>query len=167
MIKKALAALPMVATMLLLAASAQAASSVTVPLSASVTSVLTLGVEIREFKDGVVTNWGASALNFGTLKSDAAQGPMRGDYYFDVYLHPDSSSRPYKLTQTAAALSNGTATLPAGACVMTPCKTSLRSSTIARRNASIVAPCSVSRLTSTFCQSVNHSGSCLPFSYVS
>ena len=103
-----------------LAGAAWAGDSVTVPFSASVQSVLELGVEIREFKDGAVTNWGASSMSFGSLRSDAAQGPMRGEFYFDVYLHPNSSGRPYKLTQTASALTNGTRTIPAGACVVTP-----------------------------------------------
>lgn len=119
--KKALLALQLFAASMLMAVSAHAAGdSVVVPLSASVQSVLELGVEIRQFKDGVVTNWGASAMNFGTLKADAAQGPMRGDNYFDVYLHPNSSGRPFRLTQSATALSNGTRTIPAGACIVTP-----------------------------------------------
>jgi hypothetical protein len=118
--KKALLSLQIAIAALLVAASAQAGSSVTVPFSASVQSVLELGVEIREYKDGVVTNWGASAMNFGTLKSDAANGPMRGEYYFDVYLHPNSSSRPFRLTQSATALTNGVKTIPAGACIVTP-----------------------------------------------
>lgn len=118
--KKILLTLQLLALPLFWAGSAHAADSVTVPFSASVQSVLELGVEIREYKDGLVTNYGASSMNFGTLKSDTMQGPMRGDKYFDIYLHPNSSGRPYRLTQSAVALSNGTTTLPAGACVMTP-----------------------------------------------
>ncbi len=119
--KQTLKTLQLFAASLFLAASAHAAGgSVTVPLSATVQSVLELGVEIRQYKDGVVTNWGASAMNFGTLKADAGQGPMRGENYFDVYLHPNSSGRPFRLTQSATALSNGTKTLPAGSCIVTP-----------------------------------------------
>lgn len=118
--KKVIITLQLLTAPLFLAASAHAADSVTVPFAASVQSVLELGVEIREFRDGLVTNYGASSMNFGTLKSDVTQGPMRGDKYFDIYLHPNSSGRPYRLTQSAAALTNGTTTLPAGACVMTP-----------------------------------------------
>lgn len=118
--KKLITTLQIAIASMFMAVSAQADSSVTVPFSASVQSVLELGVEIREFKDGSVTNWGASAMNFGTLKSDIAGGPMRGEYYFDVYLHPNSSSRPYRLTQTATALTNGVTTIPAGACIVTP-----------------------------------------------
>lgn len=118
--KKVIISLQVAAALMITAVSAQAADSVTLPFSASVQSVLELGVEIREFKDGSVTNWGASAMHFGHLKSDAVNGPMRGEYYFDVYLHPNSSSRPFRLTQSANALSNGTSTIPAGACVVTP-----------------------------------------------
>ncbi|MBP9733332.1 MAG: hypothetical protein KBD07_03030 [Candidatus Omnitrophica bacterium] len=118
--KKSLISLPMAAALILLAVSAHAAGSVTVPFTATVQSVLELGVEIREFKDGVVTNWGATSMNFGTLKSDSANGPMRGEFYFDVYLHPNSSSRPYRLTQSANILTNGNQTIPAGACMVTP-----------------------------------------------
>lgn len=120
MVKKVLATLQLLAASILMSASAHAGSSVTVPLSATVQSVLELGVEIRQYKDGVVTNYGATSMNFGTLKSDAAQGPMRGDNYFDVYLHPNSSGRPFRLTQTATALTNGAKTLPAGACIVAP-----------------------------------------------
>lgn len=118
--KKALAALQTFAAVLMLAASAQAAGTVTVPMSATVQSVLELGVEIRQYKDGAVTNWGASSMNFGTLTSDTAQGPMRGENYFDVYLHPNASGRPFRLTQSATALTNGVRTIPAGACIVTP-----------------------------------------------
>ncbi len=89
-------------------------------MSASIQSQLELGIEIRQIKDGTVINYGASQIAFGLLKSDVTNGPMRGEYYFDVYLHPNSSQRPYRLTQAAAALSNGTTTIPAGACVVTP-----------------------------------------------
>lgn len=122
MVKQVLKTLQLTAAALILcAAPASAAdSSVTVPFSATVQSVLELGVEIREYKDGVVTNWGASEMNFGTLKSDVSNGPMRGEKYFDVYLHPNSSGRRYRITQSASALTNGSKTLPAGSCIITP-----------------------------------------------
>jgi hypothetical protein len=101
--------------------SAQAADQVTVPMNATVQSQLELGLEIRQFRnDGFVVNYGASQMAFGTLKGDGSREPLRGEYYFDVYLHPSSSSRPYRLTQAAPALTNGTRTIPAGACVVTP-----------------------------------------------
>lgn len=101
---------------------AHAADTVTVPLSATVDSQLELAIEIRQFKDGSVVNYGATQMGFGTLKPAAAGTgqPLRGEFYFDVYLHPNSSQRPYRLTQTAAAITNGTKTIPAGACIVTP-----------------------------------------------
>lgn len=118
--KKVLVALQLLMGSLFLTVPAQAADSVTVPLSASVEAVLELGLEVREYLDGVVTNYGATAMNFGILEADIAQGPMRGDKYFDVYLHPNSSGRPFRLTQSATAMTNGTKSLPAGACIVTP-----------------------------------------------
>lgn len=96
------------------------AADVTVPMSASIQSELELGVEIRQIKDGTVISYGASQIAFGLLKSDTVNGPMRGEYYYDVYLHPNSSQRPYRLTQAGTVLSNGATTLPTGACVVTP-----------------------------------------------
>lgn len=102
------------------AMSAWAGTTVQSTVSASVDAALELNF-IMYRSDGTVTQGPfSSAMNFGTLVQDQPGAALRSQYYFHVVLTPNSSSRPFMITQTAAAPSNGTVTVPAGACVVTP-----------------------------------------------
>jgi len=109
---------PLFLSFLYLPAPANAASTLSVGMSAQVQDQLELSMTI--YAGNIVGGTIVGEMNFGRLVSDTPGGPMRGENYFSVVLYPNSSSRKFKLTQTATALSNGSQTLPAGACIVSP-----------------------------------------------
>jgi hypothetical protein len=110
--------LALAAAVMLLSAPVHAAETQTVQVATSVDAVLQLGVSVIKMPEEQLT--GGSSLNFGELSSDALYGPMRAATYFKIVLYPNASSRPYRVTQSSTAPSNGTVSLPAGACIITP-----------------------------------------------
>lgn len=110
---------PILAAALLWASPSAASSKTgTVQVAAAVDAVLQLGVSVVRMPGEQLT--GGSSLNFGELSADAAYGPMRAQVYFKIILYPNSSGRPYRITQSATAPSNGSVSLPPGACIVTP-----------------------------------------------
>lgn len=109
---------PVLTAVMLLSLPAAAAETRTVQVSAEIGAVLQLGVSVIKMPEDQIT--GGSSLNFGELSSDVLYGPMRARTYFKVLLYPNASGRPYRITQTATAPSNGNVSLPAGACIVTP-----------------------------------------------
>lgn len=94
-----------------------------VPVSATVGGGLTLTVVMRknDFSGPIVTNMDFGRLvdiGTGTLRSSSTS--TTGTGAVDVFLSANSQGLPYTITQTGTALSSGSASLPAGACVVVP-----------------------------------------------
>jgi len=95
-----------------------AGSSTTIPMQAGVDEQLTLNATVYE---GNVGGAKVMSMNFGSLVADVANGPLRANKFFTVYMTANTSARRYEIKQTASALSNSSgATLVAGACITTP-----------------------------------------------
>ena len=104
---------------------AQAATSVQGPftVSASVASALALTVVMKKNDFAGAT---VASMNFGNL-IDIGTGTLRssatgttGTGAVAVFLSANSQGAPYSITQTGTPMSNGSTTLPAGACIVKP-----------------------------------------------
>ena len=92
-------------------------------ISAAVNGGLELTTVLRknDFSGSIVTS-----MDFGNLV-DIGTGTLRssttgstGTGAVDVFISANSHGIPYTITQTGTALSNGSATLPSGACTVVP-----------------------------------------------
>jgi hypothetical protein len=58
-------------------------------------------------------------MAFGDLKKNGFGG-LDAPQYFKVYMTANTQSLPYTISQNGTSVSNGTATMPNGACKVTP-----------------------------------------------
>lgn len=109
--KKTLAVL---AAALAVSGSAFAATTQNVTMGASVDSVLDMSIASYKLDAGGNPTGGdlGTSISFGQLVRDNVNNVMHGADAYTVYLSTNSSSRPYTIKATMAALSNGTTTLP-------------------------------------------------------
>jgi hypothetical protein len=102
-----------------------AATTSTAPITttATVSSALTLSVVMRknDFAGAVI-----NSMNFGNLL-DIGTGTLRssptsntGTGAVAAFINANTQGAPYQITQTGTTLSNGTSTLPSGACTVVP-----------------------------------------------
>ena len=105
------------------AAFAASISTSAIATSASVNGALSMTVELRknDFSGAVITSMDFGQLadiGTGNLRSSptgtTATGAVR------ALITANSHGLPYTITQTGTAMSNGTTTLPSGACVVKP-----------------------------------------------
>jgi hypothetical protein len=120
---KKITAIVLAAFLLATPSFAATASSGPIPVSAIVDGSLSLSVQMK--KNGSLGP-AISSMAFGTLE-DIGTGTLRssedgstGTGNVTVMLSANSHGLRYTITQTGTALSNGTATLPAGACTVVP-----------------------------------------------
>jgi hypothetical protein len=106
-----------VSAFMIFASQAFAASTITVPMTANVTSNLERTATI--FDGPVANNVTVTSMNFGTL-TQGADTNLSAPKHFNVLLNASTSGRRYAIRQTASALANGAVTLPVGACIVTP-----------------------------------------------
>ena len=123
--KKTLAVFMIAMTAMVCVAPAQAATSVQGPftVSAAVASALSLTVVMKQndFNGATVTSMNFGNLvniGTGTLRSSATS--TTGTGAVDVFLSANSQGLAYSITQTGSPMSNGSSTLPAGACIVKP-----------------------------------------------
>jgi len=97
---------------------AYAESSQVVSVNATVPDRLSLDIEIHEGEPD--TGPVVQQMNFGELISSTPGAPLKSETYFTILLSANSSSRRFKMTQSARPLSNGSDILEPGACLMVP-----------------------------------------------
>ncbi len=114
---KKIIAIAAVLVFALSAVPAFAGSTANVPISASITSQLELAATVYQGNVGgpVVTS-----MDFGALVNDTPNGALRADDFYTVFLTSNSSGRKYTVKETSSAPTNGTNSLEAGACIVTP-----------------------------------------------
>lgn len=102
---------------------AATATSGAIGTSATVTAGLTLDVVLRKNDSGgaVITSMnfgGLKNIGTGTLRSSSTGSTTTGNV--TAMITANSQSLPYVITQTGTAMSNGSTTLPSGACTVVP-----------------------------------------------
>ncbi len=119
---------------LVASSSATFAATATTPsinVSASVTSTLSISADLFKNSVSAANDIPDTAMNFGTLNTNLGGGITSANLRSTVngstgtgsvvaLISAISSGIPYTITQTGTAMSNGGATLPAGACTVVP-----------------------------------------------
>lgn len=123
---KKLLSIALVAVAVLSGATPSFAASVSngpINMSASVPGALTLSLVLKknDFAGAVVTSMDFGELvNVGTGTLRSSTTSTTGTGAVAAFISANSQGLPYTIKQTGTALSNGTTTLPSGACVVKP-----------------------------------------------